>query len=351
MGGRGRRGNPVPNIPPPAPVVQIQRRAKDPPCFEGKPQEDVVAWLEEYQDTADFNLWAPEDSLHHVKWALKGLAKNWYRNLNPPPVTFPQFILAIRTAFKHPAYDSGVAAQLRARKQGLDESPVMYCFDKLNLCNRVDPGMGENVKLEHLIQGLKPTLVEKIYPFIDFANPNTAAFVQLVQLHHQATWVANSNGWAPKEAEQPAIPQMMLTQEQSGPAKQFVTQDQLVTFEKQLTSKLETNLRGELIKHKRELQQELKDIQEKGFSELLTSVGKTVRQELQNSHSQKSSGGNLGKRQRTEDGRPICYKCDKAGHLARNCYSQTGRNGFKQNQGGSAASQKGANEATPPPKN
>jgi hypothetical protein len=41
---------------PPIPIVQIQRRAKDPPQFEGKPQDDVVAWREEYQDTADYNL-------------------------------------------------------------------------------------------------------------------------------------------------------------------------------------------------------------------------------------------------------------------------------------------------------
>jgi hypothetical protein len=76
-----------------------------------------------------------------------------------------------------------------------------------------------------------------------------------------------------------------------------------------------------LSKHKRELQQELKDIQEKGLSELLTSVGKTVRQEMQDSHnSQKSSEGGVGKRQRTEDGRPICYKCGKAGHIAMNCW-------------------------------
>lgn len=276
---------------PPLPVVQIQRRAKDPPTFEGKPEDDVVVWLEGYQDTADFNLWSPEESLRQVRWALTGFEKNWYRNLQPQPATFPQFSQVIRAAFKHPAYDSGVASQLRNRKQGIDESPVMYCFDKLNLCNRVDPRMTEGVKLDHLIQGMKPTLVEKLYSSIDFGNPNTAAFVQLVQLHHQATWVANSNDWVPPENDQPFNQFLVGTPGTSshlssvldGQSK-FVTQaqltNQLENFEKQLTSKLEIDLKGELAKHKRELRDDFKEIQEKGFGELLESVGKIVRNEL-----------------------------------------------------------------------
>ena len=40
---------PPPVVIPPAQVIQqIQRRAKDPPTFEGKPEDDVVTWLEEY---------------------------------------------------------------------------------------------------------------------------------------------------------------------------------------------------------------------------------------------------------------------------------------------------------------
>jgi hypothetical protein len=336
--------------PPPAPVVQIQRRAKDPPTFEGKPQDDVVAWLEEYQDTADFNLWSPEESLRQVRWALTGFAKNWYRNLQPQPATFPQFSQVIRAAFKHPAYDSGVASQLRNRKQGIDESPVMYCFDKLNLCNRVDPRMTEGVKLDHLIRGMKPTLVEKVYPSIDFANPNTAAFVQLVQLHHQATWVANSNDWVPPETEKP-VNQFLVTSPgtsaHSSPVtdgqSKFITQTQLTNqlenFEKQLTSKLEKDLRGELTKYKRELRDDFKEIQEKGFGELLEGVGKAVRTELkrngvsnqqkrsfggENSSGNRFNGGNFGKRRRTEDGRPICYQCNTPGHIAKNCGNQGG---------------------------
>ena len=327
----------------PVPVVQIQRRAKDPPIFEGKPQEDVVAWLEEYQETAEFNLWAPDESLRHVRWALAGFAKNCYRNLNPQPATFPEFRQAIQGAFKNPAYDSGIAAQLRHRKQGIDESPVIYCFDKLHLCSRVDPRMAEGVKVDHLIRGMKPTLVERIYPYINFANPDSGAFVQLVQLHHQATWVANSNDWTPPETDQP-VPQFLIgspgiasqpSTSQNEPSN-LVTQAQLTTqlasFEKQLTTKLEKDLKGELAQHKREVKNDFKEIQEKGFGDLLASVGKAVRDEMRRDNvgkPQKRSFGNssgrrngFGKRSRTDDGRPICYNCNAPGHIARDCGEQ-----------------------------
>lgn len=111
----------------------------------------------------------------------------------------------------------------------------------------------------------------------------------------------------------------------------------MATFEKQLTAKLEKDLKGELDRHKTDLRNEFKEIQEKGFGELLVGVGKAVRDELKKNggnNSQKRTngdgknsekrfyGGNSGKRQRTEDGRPICYKCGKPGRIARHCGNQ-----------------------------
>jgi len=260
--------DPPPVVIPPAQVIQqIQRRAKDPPTFEGKPEDDVVTWLEEYQDTAEFNFWTPVESLRQVRWALIGFAKNWFRSLNPAPATFNDFVQAVRIAFKHLAYDSGVSTQLRTRKQGIDESPVMYCFDKLNLCTRVDPRMTEAVKLDHLIRGMKPTLVEKLYPSIDFTNPNSGSFIQLVQLYHQATWVANSNDWAPPANTQP-VPQFLVATPGTSSqltSQTFVTQrdleSQLDIFGKELTTKLEKDLKRELA--------QFKEAQEKGFADML----------------------------------------------------------------------------------
>jgi hypothetical protein len=82
---------------------------------------------------------------------------------------------------------------------------------------------------------MKPTLVE-IFPSINFVHLNTAAFVQLVQLHHQATWVANSNDWVPPETDQ-SVNQFLVDSPgtssysfsvRDGQTK-FITQAQLTT--------------------------------------------------------------------------------------------------------------------------
>ena len=65
--------------------------------------------------------------------------------------------------------------------------------------------------------------------------------------------------------------------------------------EKQLTTKLEKDLKGELAQHKREVKNDFKEIQEKGFGDLLASVGKAVRDEMRRDNGgkpQKRSFGN-----------------------------------------------------------
>lgn len=173
-------------------------------------------------------------------------------------------------------------------------------------------------------------------------HSNTVTPVQLVPLHHRATWV---NDWVPPDSHQPinrflvstpgTSSQPLISQKAQG--KEFVTRAQLEGFEKQLTSKLERKLNRELVQYKKELQIDFKEMQKKGFGELLVSVGNTVRDELKrngignrrrrslvgaNFSENRFNSENFGKRRRTEDGRPICFKCRHPGHLARNCGNQ-----------------------------
>ena len=94
--------------------------------------------------------------------------------LDPEPNTFDAFSVDIRAAFKHPAYESGMAAQLDNRKQGIDESPVLYCYEKLNLCRKVDPNMAEGVKLQHLLRGyvLRASFSASLFFLVPILNCN-----------------------------------------------------------------------------------------------------------------------------------------------------------------------------------
>ena len=51
------------------------------------------------------------------------------------------------------------------RTQGLEEPLLSYYFDILETCQNIDPAMPEERKVGHLLNGLKPTLAEKIIPY------------------------------------------------------------------------------------------------------------------------------------------------------------------------------------------
>ena len=310
-------------------AARAQVPLREVPMFEGRPQDDVVEWLQEYRDVSDFNNWTVGQRFRHVKWALKGYAKNWYRMLQPEPDTFDAFSIAIRAAFKHPAYDSGIAAELNSRRQGVDESPVLYCYEKLNLCRKVDPEMTEGVKLQHLISGMKPTMVERVYPSVNFVVPNTNAFIQQVQLYHQATWVANSNKWVPSDSVEtpPSIPLFSLQQTPGTSSEQtnaFVTRDE---FEREL-KKHRKDVDATLTTFKRDLTNDISkelgrqlDLFRESVVESSKNAMESVAESLLKKLNENNAGSSLGKR--SVDGRSICNGCHKAGHIERNCLANT----------------------------
>ncbi len=294
-------------------MARAQAPAKEPPAFEGRPEDDVIEWLQEYEDTADYNHWTPAQKFRQVKWALKGFAKNWYRMLQPEPASFDAFADSIRAAFKHPAYESGIAAQLDARKQGLEESPVLYCYEKLNLCRKVDPNMAEGVKLQHLIRGMKPAMVERVYPSIDFLAPDTAAFIRQVQLYHQASWIAKTNSWTHTETVDPLIPHFSLQQQQPpqqppGSSREqltFVTRDEL---EREL-KKQRKDVNSDLAGFKKELTNELAGELNQKLTTFQESTRKTIESIGENLYKKLSEKNVRLPSKRSEDGRPICNAC------------------------------------------
>jgi hypothetical protein len=84
-------------------------------------------------------------------------------------------------------------AKLRNRAQGLDEPTTSYYYDILDLCRVVNSAMPEAAKLEHLFRGLKPSLLEKIYPL----KPGTCAeFLASVKIYAEAVVLANRRTWS-----------------------------------------------------------------------------------------------------------------------------------------------------------
>lgn len=176
------------------PVVQFvyppRVRERDPPIFQGEPHEDVVEWLARYQEIAEFNTWVPEQTFRHLRMSLDGVARKWFLSLSPPPVSFDHFKQLILGAFKNRNYEFALESQLRQRVQREGESAVNYCYDVIFLCSKIDANMQEEVKVQHLLRGLSPTLVVKIYPFLG-PNCDTKELLRQVRIQSEASQLAD----------------------------------------------------------------------------------------------------------------------------------------------------------------
>ena len=74
----------------------------------------------------------------------------------------------------------------------MEEPTTSYVYDVLDLCRLVDPTMPDPTKLEYLFRGLRPTLVEKIYPL----RPRTCTdFMSQVKVFEEAANMANRRDW------------------------------------------------------------------------------------------------------------------------------------------------------------
>ncbi|KAK4013237.1 hypothetical protein OUZ56_025471 [Daphnia magna] len=83
-------------------------------------------------------------------------------------------------------------AKLRDRKQGMEQRMIDYYYRVLDLCRRVDPNMGEAVKLGHLWRGLKPSVLKKLWSL----KPGTCEeFLQEVKRYQEMTSRTRQDEW------------------------------------------------------------------------------------------------------------------------------------------------------------
>lgn len=79
----------------------------------------------------------------------------------------------------------------RGEGQGEDEPVMTYCHDVIYLCCRVDRNMREPAKVHHLLRGLKRSLVERVYPFLNPEIHISQDFMRLAQVQCQAVLLEN----------------------------------------------------------------------------------------------------------------------------------------------------------------
>jgi hypothetical protein len=141
---------------------------------------------------------------------LDGPARKLFQCLNPPALWVDTAAVpgvggargatgidGLRTVFSKEFLKQGQArhneARLRKRRQGMNESALEYYYDIVNLCRLVDPQMSEARKMGHLFDGLRPTLVERIW----MTQPKTCEeFLTAARLLSEAAEVVGQGSWS-----------------------------------------------------------------------------------------------------------------------------------------------------------
>ena len=216
-----------------------------PPTFSGKQGEDAADWLELYESTAEYNRWGETEKRANFGMHLDGPARKWFQCLNPPALWVDTAAVpgvggargaaaidGLRTVFLKEFLKQGHAwhneARLRKRKQGANEPAVEYYYDIVNLCRLVDPQMSVARKLGHLFDGLRPTLVEKIW----MTQPKTCEeFLTAAKLLSEAAEVVGQGSWAVNllaEEKEKQLQALASVMEKQGEAESTPTLRQLV---------------------------------------------------------------------------------------------------------------------------
>jgi hypothetical protein len=273
---------------------RVRRKEREPPLFRGEAHEDAVDWLSRYEEIAHYNEWNVDEQLHNFGIHLEGVARRWYLSLIPAPQTFQDLRARFLVAFKPPNYDLDLETKLRSRYQEEHEPVMTYCHDVIYLCSRVDRNMGEALKVQHLLRGLKRSLVQKVYPFLDPEVHTSQDFMRLVQIQCQADLLANQ----PPLVSPSTPPAVLMIPPQPAilpQASPFVTEDRLKAFKKELATEFRCELSSTLSSMRKEISNDVRDV-------------------LRESRNPKPFTS-----KRSRDGQPICRQCHQPGHIAREC--------------------------------
>ena len=169
--------------------VKINRptqQYKEPPIFSAKRGEDVMEWIERYEQVAAYNDWNTAKQLSSVVMFTDGAARIWVERLqkknqfptewNQEPQPFrpaadnvaekaavlPGFRQLFGAAFRRGSQRSTAIFALGQRRQRSEETPEEFYYDVMKLCDKVDLKMSDEEKIEYLYKGMEPTMAREL---------------------------------------------------------------------------------------------------------------------------------------------------------------------------------------------
>ena len=311
-------------------AARPNRKFERPPIFSGLPTEDVIDWAEQYSLVGDYNAWSCKDKHDNLFMYLKGSAQKWFKALTPKTMTWLDVTTVVANtnvvtqgvrallleSFKIGNYKQYNATKLQNRQQEAAESAVDYFYDLIALCAVVDPQMPEEEKVSHLVRGLGHEVSRNLYLHLNDVK-KSADFLALVRMEEEgrALYSAKKGG----KASLPIAGLMTTKQPHSATQESHSKGGEPRKESDQRRD--DSPRRHERAGHHREVDSELEDLrrQRRELDDQIRQQEKDVR----GSTARVSSGDKnpLGKwgKGRDSEGRIICFRCSKVGHMGRDC--------------------------------
>ncbi|UYV63869.1 hypothetical protein LAZ67_2005858, partial [Cordylochernes scorpioides] len=275
----------------------------DIPKYDGT--EDPRPWIESLEEIGFLYHWADYIISRYAAMNMTGSAKTWLNLHKASFTSWENIKIRLIQDFSLDANKEELRMKLN-RMQHWNEPAIRFAEDILVLCNKVDPAMEEETKIEHVIGGLK-----KEYSFALYLNPPKSTDDLLVVCKKMDYFEKKYRERVEKSRNLYNGPRYSRPQQQSRYVPPTAARNYQTTSRPQ--APVSNNYKNDSPPTPRQYRNNFPQPSTPRRPYNPNFVPKPNLQRNTYNKSQEVS------KNRTEDGRPICFKCNKPGHVARYC--------------------------------
>ncbi|UYV61247.1 hypothetical protein LAZ67_1004099 [Cordylochernes scorpioides] len=275
----------------------------DIPKYDGT--EDPRPWIESLEEIGFLYHWADYIISRYAAMNMTGSAKTWLNLHKASFTSWENIKIRLIQDFSLDANKEELRMKLK-RMQHWNEPAIRFAEDILVLCNKVDPAMEEETKIEHVIGGLK-----KEYSFALYLNPPKTTDDLLVVCKKMDSFEKKYRERLEKSRNLYNGPRYSRPQQQSRYVPPTAARNYQTTSRPQ--APVSNNYKNDSPPTPRQYRNNFPQPSTPRRPYNPNFVPKPNLQRNTYNKSQEVS------KNRTEDGRPICFKCNKPGHVARYC--------------------------------
>ena len=336
-----------------------------PPNFAGEQHEDPVEWMDLFEGHAVLNEWNDADKFNRFFMFLRKPAFYWYKSFFARagrPTTWRELRAEFLRHYRSEDYNSSLLEKLNNRVKGPSESILNYFHEIVHICDQIDPDMDEQTKLRFVFRGLDSDSYSLFYPLVRSTGYTTDNFYHQVKNYQamlknkQRVGVKRPLKATKHDTDRLPCYSANFSEQSEPPYKKrandnnekFVSREEIESIVEKAVKSATDSVREEMLKERNNSMMPWRFPQSTfpmapnvypffnppmpfPSSPMLNAAPRFPNNRMLlppfNSDTSK------GKWPRTEDGRPICVKCNKPGHISKMCRvnlpvsmsSQTGR--------------------------